>query len=86
MAADLFDIAAPVADGDAPLVRWEGFEGLARDGRVVRIEISPITSRFIVVIPMHGKDVAPRRSCASIYEVHRAAEQVIRDTMPGASS
>lgn len=73
-AGDLFGFEAPVEWNDA------GNAGVTRDGRTIRIEPSAfISARYIAIIPVHGRDVVTRRSCASMEEARTAAEKAVQE-------
>lgn len=69
--ADLF--------GFEPAIVWNeaGLKGTTRDGRVVSIEVS-FFGRWLATIPLHGRDVVTRRSCATVEEARAAAEIAVR--------
>lgn len=73
---DLFGFEPPIAWDDA------GREGVTRDGRRVTIESSPLFQhRFVATIPLHGRDVATRRSRITVEECRRDAERAVMETM-----
>ncbi|MDX2277695.1 MAG: hypothetical protein NW206_19770 [Hyphomonadaceae bacterium] len=65
--------------GDA--IRWledKPFEGIARDGRAVRIEHSALSGRYVAAVPLRDQTIT-RRSCLTFVEARAAAEALIKE-------